>query len=147
MSRIIYHLDGKQIILPNEGVTQAIAPHVRIINGYPDLVTKKFYYMVDRHNNMEFLVKIICGGINHRSEDGIIVIQHLMLRSTGVQTTEWMERQNLFTVMIDDIAENEREGSDKLHFYEATDITPQQTGGRKTKRSRRRRQTRRRQRN
>ena len=144
MSHIIYHLDGKQFILPNEGITQAIAPYVRTINGYPDLKTKKFYYMVDRRNNMEFLVKIICGGINHRSEDGIIVIQFLMLRSTEGQATEWMERQKLFIVMIDDIAEDERDNPDKLHFYEAMDITPQQTGGRKTKRSRRRRQTRRR---
>lgn len=150
MSRIIYHLDGKQIILPLEGITQAIAPHVRNINGYPDLATKKFYYMVDHRNNMESLVKIICGGINNRSEDGIIVFRQLMIRFTGDQATEWMERPYLFSIMLDEIAENERQ--DGLHFYKAMDITPVQDGGRKTKRnrnrscsrSRRRKQTRRR---
>ncbi len=147
MSRIIYHLDGKQIILPIEGITQATAPYVRTINGYPDLKTKKIYYMVDLRNHMEFLVKIICGGINNRSDDGIIVIRYIMLRFTGDQATEWMERQELFTVLLDDVAEDEREGPNKLHFYEAHDITPVQDGGRKTKRRQRRRQSRRRHRN
>lgn len=145
MSHIIYHLDGNQINLPLEGITQAIAPYVRKINGYPALVTKKFYYMVDHINNMESLVKIICGGINNPSDDGVIIFRQLMIRFTGDSQTEWMERPYLASIMLDEIAEDERQ--DGLHFYEAKNSTPQQTGGRKTKRSRRqkrrRRQTRR----
>lgn len=139
----IYHVDSRQYKLPNEKITPGMTPHIGKHDGYPELRTTKFYIFVDRNpgNYTEMLVKIICGGINNPSDEGVIVFKRFMVRYSP--ESEWIQHHQLMTIEADQI--EEKESDTGLHFYEAIDITPQLTGGkrhRKTKRSRRRSQTR-----
>jgi hypothetical protein len=141
--RIIYHLDNHQYELPDEKITQELTPHIGKRGGYPELQTTRLYFFVDRNpeSYTEMLVKIICGGINNPSDEGIIVFKVLMARNGP--GGEWIQPDQLMTIEADQIEEVERDTG--LHFYRAFDITPQIAGGkrhRKTKRSRRRTQTR-----